>query len=356
MAQALGRFSQLFGVAVGVLTSTAGTGIAEHGVLDRPAVDAALVSYVPQAALTGRLAVAGSETMQPLVVRLAAEFRGRYPGVKVGVEGGGTNAAMTGFFQGLAQSRRGDGNVRGHLGSNDITLMASSREMTAAEVKSFIARYGYEPTAIPIALDAVAVYVHKDNPLTGLTLEQVDALFSADRRRGLADDLKVWGQLGLTGEWTNAPVRLYGRNQKSGTRVFFQEHVLLDAGFKSSLREAPGSASLILDLSRDRFGIGYTGIGYQASTVRPVPLAEKPGRPFVTPSAESARDGSYPLRRYLYLYVNKDPKEPMDAVVEEFLSFINSREGQETVVRAGFYPLPMQQVVQNLIALAPDRS
>jgi phosphate transport system substrate-binding protein len=342
-------------VAVGVLVS--GLAFAEHGgVLNRPEVDPTLASYVPERTLTGRLAVAGSETMQPLVARLAAEFRNRYPGIKVGIEGGGTNAAMTGFFQGLAQSRRGDGNVRGHLGSNDITLMASSREMTEAEVKSFIARYGYEPTAIPIAMDAVAVYVHKDNPVTGLTLEQVDALFSADRRRGLADDLKVWGQLGLTGEWTNAPVRMYGRNQKSGTRAFFQHHVLLDGGFKPSVKEEPGSATVVLDLSRDRFGIGYTGMGYQASAVRPLPIALKAGMPFVVPNAETTEDGSYPLRRFLYLYVNRDPKEPLDTVVEEFLTFINSREGQETVVRAGFYPLPMPQVVQNLIALAPERS
>jgi phosphate transport system substrate-binding protein len=230
-------------------------------------------------------------------------------------------------------------------------LVSTSRELFDAEVKEFTAQHGYEPTAVPVAVDAVAVYVHKDNPLSGLTLEQVDAIFSTTRNRGYKTAITQWGHVGLTDGWEKAPIRLYGRDRKSGTRAFFQEHCLAGGEFKPELREDPGAASVILDLSRDQFGIGYSGLGLQASSVRIVPLAEAAGMPFVTPSPSTIADQTYPLRRVLYLYVDKSPKTPLPPAVQEFLTFILSQEGQETVVRAGFFPLPSAQASQSAVAL-----
>lgn len=337
-----------------ILVGMAGRAEAEQtGANGKPVVDSGIANYVAASGVSGRLTVAGSDTMQPLVVRLAAEFRRHHPEVKIGVEGGGTEAALAGFLDEHAQSRRGDGNVSGHLGSNGISLMASSRELTPLEIQKFVSRHGYEPTAIPIAQDAVAVYAHKDAPLPGLTLEQVDALFSKSRKRGL-QEITTWGQLGLNNGWEQHPVRLYGRDKRSGTQAFVKDHVLLGGEFKETVKEEPGSASVVVAVARDPFGIGYSGIGFEASMVRALPLAEKAGMPFVKPSAESATDGTYPLRRYLYFYVNKKPNEELEAVLREFLKFVNSREGQAAVAKAGVYPLTSAQVAKNLQALTGD--
>jgi phosphate transport system substrate-binding protein len=155
--------------------------------------------------------------------------------------------------------------------------VSSSRELLDTERKQFSAARGYEPLAVPIAIDAVALYVHKDNPLTGLTLDQADAIFSTARQRGYKKDIRVWGDLGLGQGWESAPIQSYGRDRKSGTRAFFQEHVLAGGEFKPTLHEEPGAASVILALSRDQLGIGYSGIGLQTSSVRILPLAEIEG-------------------------------------------------------------------------------
>lgn len=335
-----------------VLTGMADGARAEHpGATGKPVVDSGLANYVPVAGVSGRLTIAGSDTMQPLVARLASEFRRQYHDVKIGVEGGGSATALTGFLDQHAQSRRGDGNVGGHLGANEVMLMASSRELTSEEIKQFTSRHGHDPIAIPIAQDAVAIYVHRDNPLPGLTLEQVDAIFSKTRTRGIQSEIATWGHLGLTNGWEQVPLRLYGRDQRSATRAFLKEHVLLNGEFKDTIKTEPGAASVIVAIAKDRSGIGYSGIGFEASTVRVLPLAEKLGMPFVKPSAESATNGTYPLRRYLYLYVNKEPGEELELILREFLKFVNSREGQATVAKAGVYPLPLAEVTKNLRTL-----
>jgi len=326
-----------------------GHSAAEHGgAFVRPVVDSVIGSYEAKTAMSGAIAIAGSDTMQPIMAKVASVFRQRQPDVKIAVQGGGSDAALTAFVQGIAASRRGDGNVKGHLGSNEITVLASSRPLTSKERDEFRARNGYEPAEIPIALDAVAIYVNRSNPIQGLTIEQLDAIFGRDRKRGLPEDIRTWGQLGLTDGWEQQPIRRYGRDKRSGTRTFFIHAALMDGEMKTEVKEEPGSAMEILDLSRDALGIGYAGIGFQASTVRILPLAEKTGMPYVPPNAETAADGTYPLARFLYLYVRKDPKSAWDPEVLEFLRFVNSREGQEAIVKAGVYPLPAPHVAKNL--------
>jgi phosphate transport system substrate-binding protein len=340
-----------------VLFVAAVAGLSQPGLAQqKPSVDPTVLPYATVTELAGRLTIAGSETMQPLLVRMGAEFRRRYPEVKIVVEGGGSAGAIVDFLEGSAMTRRGDGNVIGHEGGNQVHIMASSRELSSTEVRRFVDRYGYPPTAIPIAVDAVAVYVHRSNPVQGLTLDQLDAIFSKTRNRGLSNRIDRWGQLGLTGEWGQAEIRMYGRDLNSGTRAFFQEHVLEQGEFTPSVLEEPGQASLMLAVSRDRFGIGYGGIGYLASTVRTVPLAERRGMPYVAPTIETAADGTYPLRRLLYLYFNKSPGGPLQGVVQEFLAFANSREGQEVVIKSGFYPLGATQVERNLAVVTAIKS
>jgi len=329
------------------LLVTVGMAVAEHGPIGKPAVDPTLTSYNAIRNVSGTLKLAGSDTMQPILSRLVKEFRRYHPNASLSVEGGGSSAAVKEFLDTLPRSKP----VSQSKADEPVLLVASSRVLSASEVKQFAAKRGYQPTAVPVAVDAVGIYVHQDNPLPHLTLEQVDAMLSTTRHRGYPHELKRWGQLGVNEGWESRSINLYGRDQKSGTRAFIKEQVLENGDFTLAVHEEPGAASVILALSRDPFGIGYSGIGLQASTVRAVPLAEKEGMPYVLPSAESVMDQSYPLRRFLYLYVDKSPNAALPALVEEFLAFINSREGQQTVIKAGFYPLPVKQVQQSLAAL-----
>jgi phosphate transport system substrate-binding protein len=330
--------SWLAGTGVLLFLGWSSAALSEHAdPIAKPVLDPSLARYAPMASVSGTLKVVGSDTMQPLMSRLATEFRRRHPDAQISVEGGGSDKALREF---LAN------------GTPENLIVASSRELTPAEAQQFAAKHGYAPHAVPVAVDAVGIYVHRDNPVSHLTLDQVDAIFSTTRTRGYPHDIARWGQLGLNNGWEQVSIRLYGRNQKSGTRAFVKQHVLNNGEFKSAVHEEPGAASVILALSRDPYGIGYSGIGLLASTVRAVPLAEKEGMPSVEPSITTVADGSYPLRRLLYLYVGRSPRSPLPTVAQEFLAFVNSREGQETVIRAGFYPLPLQQVKQSLAALS----
>lgn len=320
----------------------------------RPVVDSNIPAYTPRTGITGSIAIAGSDSMQPIMVKVASAFRIWQPNVKIAVQGGGSDAALLQFLQDQPTIRRGDANPKGHLVSGHVGLLASSRPLTADERKDFHARYGFAPTEIPIALGAIAVYVNYQNPLPGLTLEQVDAIFSKSRKRGGPEDITTWGQLGLAEGWEQQPIRLYGRDKRSGTRTLFIHTALLDGSMKNDVKEEPGTAMEILDISRDVLGIGYAGVGFEASTVRILPIAPKAGAPAVLPKAETAGDGSYPLTRLLYLYVKRNPKGELQSEIAEFLRFINSREGQETIAKAGVYPLSSQQITANLQALVGD--
>lgn len=343
---------QIVGGILGCLMlAFSGTAAAAEPALQqaKPVVDSAISSYVAKAGVTGAIAISGSETMQPIVAKLALAFREWQPNVKIAVQGGGTVSELTQFLQNQSTLRRGDGSPKGgHQVSGAVALLAASRPLTEEERSNFRSRYGYDVTEIPIAMDAIAIYVNRANPVEGLAFEQLDAIFSQDRKRGLKEEITTWGQVGLQGDWAQQPVHRYGQDHRSGTRTIFIQQVLQDGNLRSDVQLKAGPASAILALSRDVLGVGYASIGFQASTVRIVPLAERVGAPFVTPSPATVADGTYPLSRQLYLYAKQDPKGGLDPAVLEFLKFINSRQGQDMAVKAGAYPLPAHQVAQNL--------
>ncbi len=285
-------------------------------------VDPTLPPYAKTSGVSGNLNSIGSDTMNNMMTLWAETFRKFYPNVRIQVEGKGSSTAPPALIAGTAQ------------------FGPMSRQMRQAEIDQFEARYGYKPIELKTSYDALAVYVHKDNPIEKLTLAQVEAIFSKSRKRGYKQNVTTWGQLGLTGDWANRPISLYGRNSASGTYGFFKEHTLKNGDFKDSVKEQPGSASVVQGVTEDRYGIGYSGIGYKTSGVKAVPLAETEGGQFSDGKYEDVTGGKYPLWRFLYIYVNKAPNRPLDPLQAEFVKLIYSKEGQETVVKDGYMPLP----------------
>jgi len=262
----------------------------------------------------------------------AEAFIKMYPNVKVQVEGKGSSTAPPALIAGTSQ------------------FGPMSRAMRATEIDQFESKYGYKPTQIRTSYDALAIYVNKDNPLEKLTLAQADAIFSKTRKRG-GKDVKTWGDLGLSGDWASRPISLYGRNSASGTYGFFKEHVLQNGDYRDQVKEQPGSASVVQGVTEDRFGIGYSGIGYRTSGVKTLALAEKDGGYYSSGSYEDVKTDKYPLHRFLYLYINKAPGKPLDPLVKEFVKLLLSREGQDVVVKDGYLPLPAEIVKQELAKL-----
>ena len=300
--------------------------------LAQVAVDPAIKPYEKVSGVSGNLNSVGSDTLNNLMTLWAEGFRAIYPNVNIQIEGKGSSTAPPALIEGTAQ------------------LGPMSREMKAAEIDAFEKKYGYKPTAIKVAIDSVAVFVHKDNPIKGLSLDQLDNIFSSTNKRG-GKPINTWGELGLTGEWANRPISLYGRNSASGTYGFFKEHVLKNGDYRSTVKEQPGSSSVVQGIANDLGGIGYSGIGYKTSGVNALPLAEATGKTMHEPNLENALSGAYPLARFLYVYVNKKPNEPMDKLVHEFVKFVNSKEGQEIVVKDGYYPMPVAVVTETMMAL-----
>ncbi|KAF4516275.1 hypothetical protein B566_EDAN000516 [Ephemera danica] len=317
--------------------------------------DVLVEQYQPAPGIGGRVTIAGSDTMQPLMAKLAASFMAFQPKAKFGVEGLGSSESIREFMLGLSLQRRGDKAIgRGTEGTSSASLLASSRPLTDQEVKGFASHHGYEPIGIPVAMDAVAIYVHNDNPIGQLNLEQVDGMFSSTLKRAKGEHLTTWGQAGLNDQWAQQPIHLYGRNKKSGTREFFKHVALVDGELHDDVQEQPGSASEILAIAQDPLAVGYAGVGFHSSMVRIVPLASGAASPAILPNAETVSNGQYPLARPLYLYVNKNPDGKLDPIVSEFLKFVNSRQGQETVTRANFYPLTAAQISKNLELLGKN--
>lgn len=285
-------------------------------------VDPRLPDYKAVQGVSGNLKSVGSDTMNNLMTLWAEGFRRFYPNVQIEIEGKGSSTAPPALIAGTSQ------------------FGPMSRPMKGAEIDQFEAKFGYKPTALPSAIDMLAVYVHKDNPIKGLTMQQVDAIFSKTRRAGYPEDIRTWGQLGLSGDWAAHPISLYGRNSASGTYGFFKEHVLLNGDFKDEVKEQPGSSSVVQGVASDRYAIGYSGIGYKTADVRAVPLAAKPGQPFVPAEPDHAYTGDYPLSRFLYIYVNYKPGTQLDPLRAEFIKYVFSKQGQSDVIKDGYYPVP----------------
>jgi phosphate transport system substrate-binding protein len=298
-----------------------------------PSIDPNLPHYEKVTGVRGTLNAAGSDTMLELQTLLAEAFRKTYPQVKIQVEGKGSSTAPPALIEGTVQ------------------LGDMSRKMKPTERDAFEERFGYEPTRFDVALDTLAVFVNKDNPLKSLTLEQVDSIFSKGRRCGAAADAGTWGRLGVTGDLAGAAISLYGRNAASGTYGYFKKHALCKGDYKDSVKEQPGSASVVQGIENDPYGIGYSGIGYRTSGVRAVALARSSGQPAVPASSETAADGSYPLARFLYVYINKMPGQKLGVLTTEYLKFMLSAEGQKIIVKAGFDPLDADTAAAQLAKL-----
>ncbi len=295
-------------------------------------VDADLPSYEKVSGISGNLNSIGSDTLNNLMTLWAEGFKKVYPNVNVQIEGKGSSTAPPALIEATAQ------------------IGPMSRAMKSKEMDEFEKKFGYKPTPIRTSLDSLAVFVNKDNPVQGLNIQQVDALFSKNRKCGAALDTATWGDLGLTGNWTSAPISLYGRNSASGTYGFFKKVALCKGDYKDTVKEQPGSASVVQGVSEDRNGAGYSGIGYTTSGVRPIPLV-KEGSDYVEPTYENVASGKYPLSRFLYVYVNKEPNKALDPLTKEFLKFVLSKEGQEIVVKDGYYPMSAKLVNEDRAAL-----
>jgi phosphate transport system substrate-binding protein len=293
-------------------------------------LDPALKGYIKVSGVSGNVNSIGSDTLNNLMTLWAEGFRKQYPNVKIQIEGKGSSTAPPALIEGTAQ------------------LGPMSRAMKNTETDAFERKFRYKPTAFPVAIDALAVYVNKDNPVKGLTMAQVDAIFSKSRRWGYKENIQFWKQAGLDEGLGNDPISIYGRNSASGTYGFFKDHALKNGDYKDEVKEQPGSASVVQSVSEDQAGIGYSGIGYLTSNVRALPLAEKDGMPFKEASQQNADNGSYPLWRHLYLYVNKAPNKPLDPIVGEFIKFIYSKEGQQVVIKDGFFPLKAGTIEKEL--------
>jgi phosphate transport system substrate-binding protein len=302
--------------AVLAIVLTAGVAVAQQVKLDPD-----LTRYKTVSGVSGNISSVGSDTLNNLMTHWAESFQKFYPNAKVQIEGKGSSTAPPALISGTAQ------------------LGPMSREMKGTELDAFEKKYGYKPTALRTSVDALAVFVNKDNPIKCLSLKQVDGMFSKSRRQG-GEDITTWGQLGLTGEWANKPLSLYGRNSASGTYGFFKEHTLKNGDFKDTVKEQPGSAAVVQGATVDRHAVGYSGIGYATAGVRAVPLSDKDGGRCVEATADNSYSGTYPLARFLYVYVNKAPGKPLDPLTREFAKLILTREGQEGVIKDGYFPIP----------------
>jgi len=294
------------------------------------AVDAGLPEYERASGVSGNFSSVGSDTLANLMTLWAEEFKRFYPNVNIQIQAAGSSTAPPALTEGTAN------------------MGPMSREMKDNEIEAFENKYGYKPTAIPVAIDALAVFVHKDNPLEGLTMAQIDAIFSSTLRCGNDQVINNWGQLGLTGAWDRRDMQLFGRNSVSGTYGYFKETALCTGDFKNSVNEQPGSASVVQSVSTSVNGIGYSGLGYTTSSVRALPIAKNTSSPFYGATPEDAIAGNYPLARFLVVYVNKEPNKPLPPLEAEFVKMVLSRSGQEVVEKDGYIPLPAHVIQATL--------
>lgn len=327
------KITKLMTALSAVTALVVGSGAATASLLDP-----SLPAYEKSSGVSGNLSSVGSDTLANLMTLWAEDFKRVYPNVNVQIQAAGSSTAPPALSEGTAN------------------FGPMSRKMKDKELAAFEKKHGYKPTPVPVAIDALAVFVNKDNPIKGLTMEEVDAIFSSNRKCGGATDIRTWGDAGLEGAWKNRSLQLYGRNSVSGTYGYFKKKALCKGDFKNSVNEQPGSASVVQSVSASLNGIGYSGIGYKTSSVRTVPLAKKPGQQFVDATPLNAVDGSYPLSRFLYVYINKQPNKPLSPLEREFVKLVMSKQGQEVVVKDGYIPLPGKVVEKYLAQLGLDNT
>lgn len=291
------------------------------------AVDSKLPDYSKASGISGNISSIGSDTLNNLMTLWAEAFKKQYPNVNIQIQGAGSSTAPPALEQGTAN------------------FGPMSRTMKENEVQAFEKKYGYKPTAIPVAVDALAIFVHKDNPIKGLSMPVLDAIFSSTRKCGFEKTVSKWGDAGLSGAWAKRDLQIYGRNSVSGTYGYFKEHALCKGDFKTNVNEQPGSASVVQSVATSINGIGYSGIGYKTSGVRTVPLKGSDGE-FYDANEKNALSGKYPLARFLYVYVNKAPNKPLAPLEAEFVKMVLSKQGQQIVEKDGYIPVPAAEVAK----------
>ncbi|MFV2059718.1 MAG: PstS family phosphate ABC transporter substrate-binding protein [Gammaproteobacteria bacterium] len=296
-------------------------------------VDAKITDYKTVSGVSGNLSSVGSDTLANLMTLWAEDFKRKYPNVNIQVQAAGSSTAPPALTESTSN------------------LGPMSRKMKSKEIAAFEKRYGYKPTAIAVAIDALAVYVNKDNPVKGMSIPQIDAIFSATRKCGHSSDVKKWGDIGLVGSWKGKSIQIFGRNSVSGTYGYFKKKALCKGDYKNNVNEQPGSASVVQSVTASLNGIGYSGIGYKTSGVKAVPLTKKPGQKFIAATPDNAINGTYPLARFLYVYVNKKPNKPLAPLEREFIKLIMSKQGQQVVVKDGYIPLPFKVVQKQLVKI-----
>lgn len=296
-------------------------------------VDPQIPAYAPAPVGAAVIKSVGSDTMGELMRNWASAFSKLNPNVKFEIESKGSGTAPAALVDGTSQ------------------LGPMSRPMRSEEYEPFEKKYGYHPASFPAAVDALAIYVNKDNPIQCLTMQQLDQIFSKTHLYSSGVNVSTWGDLGLTGEWASHPIALFGRNAQSGTHDVFVEGVLRHGEFKDDLKEQPGSAEVVRAVAADKYAIGYSGIGYLTDQVRAVPLAVAPGYECYDTSPASAYSGNYPLARYLYVYLNKAPNRPLDPPTLEFVKYVLSKDGQNETIKSGYYPITRELRAKDLKAL-----
>ena len=293
-------------------------------------VDPTLKDYKKASGVEGSLKSIGSDTLNNVMALWIEGFKKEYPNVTVEAEGKGSGTAPPALIAGTAQ------------------FGPMSRPMRGVEMDGFEKKYGYKPTGIRVGVDALAVFINKDNPIKCLSLQQIDAIFSKSRKHGGKQDIKTWGQLGLTGEWASRPISMYGLNSASGTYGYFKEVALSDGDYKDSVKEQPGSSAVVQAISSDKYAMGYSGVGYKTADVRAVPISATDGGTCFEANDQNAYAGEYPITRFLYVYLNKKPGTKLEPVRAEFSKYILSKQGQLAVVKDGLFPIPSAVVAQDL--------
>ncbi len=293
------------------------------------AQDLTLSDYQKVSGITGELTTVGSDTLAGMTTLWVEEFQQLYPSINGQVQASGSSTAPPALTERTAQ------------------FGPMSRPMRNREVEAFEREHGYKPTELRVAIDAIGIFVHRDNPIKGLDFTQLDSIFSVTMRCGATRSTNTWADLGLEFQWAKRSIQLFGRNSVSGTYGYFKKNALCGGDFKSQVNEQPGSASVVQSVGSSINTIGYSGVGYQISGVKLLPIAPFDDN-YVAPTSENILSGEYPLSRYLYVYVNKHPDKSLDPVEREFIRFIFSAQGQRLVEKDGYIPISPDIAEQEL--------
>ena len=300
-------------------------------------LDPALSAYHPSTKLSGSLKMVGPDVMVNLMKLWVGKFEEVNPDVKVAIESVAPGASIAGLTDGSAQ------------------LAPAARELFPAETAPFEQKYGYQPYAIragvgsyrtPGKTSALAFFVNKENPIENLSMAQLDAIYSSTRRRGYKNDITTWGQLGVKGEWADKPIVAYEVKRPNGQSAFLGERVLANGEYKDGIRALPPSGAgnvfkeIVERITADRYAIGYATFADATPGVKPLGLSETEGGPYFKGTFDEVASMKYPLSRFIYIFVNRPPGKPLDRLLREFLNFVLSREGQDALVKEGFF-LPL---------------